>query len=95
MALTIVVLLTALFFMAFISVYIYLLSDNAVDLHRHRQHHNPPSSSSSSSLRFRSSKGGGLDPSTVEALSLIAYSAHTMHTIGCSICLIEFEETKS
>lgn len=97
MALTILVLLTALFFMAFFSVYIRRLSDDAADLHRRRQHHNTPSSSSSSSstLRFRPSKGRGLDPSTVGSLPLIAYSAHATHPIDCAICLTEFEERET
>ncbi|CAK9174712.1 unnamed protein product [Ilex paraguariensis] len=92
MALTILVLLTALFFMGFFSIYIRRFTgyenDGSTDVRRRRQ----PSPPSSSSLRPHHYPKG-LDPATVKSLPLIHYGADANHPIeDCLICLGEFEE---
>lgn len=81
MALTIVVLLTALFFLGFFSVYIrrYGAVSEAVS---------PPNS------RHPPSKGGGLDTAAVNSLPLIPYgrTAKQLMIDDCPICLSEFNE---
>uniref|UniRef100_A0A5B7ADK6 RING-type E3 ubiquitin transferase n=1 Tax=Davidia involucrata TaxID=16924 RepID=A0A5B7ADK6_DAVIN len=94
MALTILVLLVALFFMGFFSIYIRRFSDDsAVDISRRRQRHNgpPPPQTSSRSNPHK----GGLDPSAVRSLPLIPYGGDAKHPIDCSICLSEFEERET
>ncbi|KAL2511173.1 RING-H2 finger protein ATL57 [Abeliophyllum distichum] len=97
MALTVVVLLAALFFMGFFSVYI-----------RRFTAEDASSSSSSSSSDFRprrnptptSNHNKGLDPSTMKSLPLVAYgvgvgvgvAAKHQMIEDCPICLSEFEE---
>ncbi|KAA8544150.1 hypothetical protein F0562_022214 [Nyssa sinensis] len=98
MALTILVLVVALFFMGFFSIYIRRFADDsAVDISRRRQHHHgpPPQNASSSVPPSRSNHLKGLDPSTVRSLPLIAYGGDPKHPIDCAICLSEFEEKET
>lgn len=96
MALTILVLLTAMFFMVFFSIYIRRLArEEAAGLRRGSGEQNPPSSSYSGVGRLCANrKGKGLEPSTIELLPLVSYreDAKQLSTVtGCSICLTEFE----
>ncbi|KAJ9699340.1 hypothetical protein PVL29_008104 [Vitis rotundifolia] len=89
MALTVIVLLTALFFMGFFSVYIRRFAeDNAVEMSRRRRHPNPPASSSSRSP----TPSKGLDPSTVSSLPLFSYHGDAKETLDCPVCLTQFED---
>ncbi|KAA8550291.1 hypothetical protein F0562_001975 [Nyssa sinensis] len=96
-ALTILVLLTALFFMGFFSICIRQFTDDGtVNIFRRRRNHVPPPQSSSSSLRpprFHPPKG--LDSSTVRSLPLISYGGDAKHRIDCAICLSEFEDRET
>ncbi|MCD7468707.1 hypothetical protein HAX54_007125 [Datura stramonium] len=89
MALTILVLLTALFFMGFFSIYIrhFTGETNAfvsTDGPRRRRSPSPPSS-------HRSCRKG-MEPSIVQSLPLISYGGAAEHLIeDCPICLTEFE----
>ncbi|GER48817.1 RING/U-box superfamily protein [Striga asiatica] len=78
MALTILVLLTALFFMGFFSVYIRRFGGGG----------GRPPSSAAAGPRQPENRRGGLDPSAVRSLPLVAYGGDG----SCSICLTEFEE---
>lgn len=82
-ALTILIILTALFFMGFFSVYIRRLSGDS-----------NPSTASSTNARPAPSKGSGLDPSAVNLLPLVAYNRAEKHPMmeDCPICLSEFQE---
>lgn len=87
LALTILILLTVLFFMAFFSLYIRRFStimnseDSSVS-----GHDRPP-------LRLRIRKhGGGYDTSTVRSLPVVPYGGESKICSDCSICLSEFEE---
>ncbi|KAL2541063.1 RING-H2 finger protein ATL57 [Abeliophyllum distichum] len=86
MALTILLLLTVLFFMAFFSVYIRRLADEDTrSSSDHRQRRNP-------SLPSPSNRKG-LDPSTIKSLPLVACGVTAKHRIEeCTICLSEFED---
>ncbi|XP_027084750.1 RING-H2 finger protein ATL57-like [Coffea arabica] len=89
MALTILVLLTALFFMGFFSIYIRRFAEeDSTDISRRRRH--PP--------RLRdghNQKNAGVDPATVKSLPLVSYRGGTKQLItDCPICLSEFEETE-
>ncbi|KAI8524185.1 hypothetical protein RHMOL_Rhmol13G0130200 [Rhododendron molle] len=91
MALTALVLLTALFFMGFFSLYLRRFSDSLSSSSRRR----PSSPFSSSSLLplWRSSNyPKGLDPSTVRLLPIVSYGGDAKHLIDCVICLCEFED---
>ncbi|PIN07127.1 hypothetical protein CDL12_20309 [Handroanthus impetiginosus] len=89
MAIIIVVLIAALFFMGFFSIYIRHCSD---------------SSGSASSIRRalsmrarRAAAARGLDPSVIETFPTFSYSEVKDHKIGkgtleCAVCLNEFEE---
>ncbi|XAR59691.1 hypothetical protein NMG60_11015614 [Bertholletia excelsa] len=88
MALTVLVLLTAFFFMGFFSIYFCrLVDDNAADPSRRRRHRALPSS--------YPSKPKGLDPSAVQALPVFSYTGDSKHPIDCAICLSEFEERET
>ncbi|KAI5666453.1 hypothetical protein M9H77_16306 [Catharanthus roseus] len=98
MALTILVLLTAIFFMGFFSIYIRRSAQEesaaAADTRRHRRH-SPRLSSSSSGLINNNRKGKGLDPTVVQALPLISYCEDAKQLItDCPICLTEFQENE-
>ncbi|CAA0841238.1 RING-H2 finger protein ATL57 [Striga hermonthica] len=85
MALTILVLLTALFFMGFFSVYIRRFGGGG----------GGPPSSAAAGPRRQEKRRGGLDPSAVRSLPLVAYGGDGRHrgaAGGCPICLTEFEE---
>ncbi|KAF3657078.1 putative serine carboxypeptidase-like 51-like [Capsicum annuum] len=93
MALTILVLLTALFFMGFFSIYIRHFTNEptavvAGDDDDHRRRRNLPASSTTI---YRSCRKG-MDSSTIESLPLISYGGAAKHLMeDCSICLTEFE----
>lgn len=97
MALTILVLLTALFFMGFFSIYIRRFGDGTTNLSHRRRHHRPsPSSSSSSSFAALSFSYKGIDLSVVQSLPVLPYDAKEFtSTTACSICLSEFVEEES
>ncbi|KAM3303025.1 RING-H2 finger protein ATL57 [Capsicum chacoense] len=94
MALTILVLLTALFFMGFFSIYIRHFTNEptavvAGDDDDHRRRRNLPATSSTNVHR---SCRKGMDSSTIESLPLISYGGAAKHLMeDCSICLTEFE----
>ncbi|KAJ8551937.1 hypothetical protein K7X08_028380 [Anisodus acutangulus] len=90
MALTILVLLTALFFMGFFSIYIRHFtgvttsSSSSATGDGHRRHLSPPSSQRSCRK--------GMDPAAVQSLPLVTYGGTAEHLIeDCPICLAEFE----
>ncbi|PHT35081.1 hypothetical protein CQW23_26881 [Capsicum baccatum] len=94
MALTILVLLTALFFMGFFSIYIRHFTNEptavvAGDDDDHRRRRNLPATSTTNVHR---SGRKGMDSSTIESLPLISYGGAAKHLMeDCSICLTEFE----
>ncbi|CAI9104946.1 OLC1v1003746C1 [Oldenlandia corymbosa var. corymbosa] len=93
MALTILVLLTALFFMGFFSIYIRRFAEeDSADLRR-RRHPSQPGTTTSTGLR-NGQKVGGVDSSTIKALPLVSYRGNPKQliTTDCTICLSEFEE---
>ncbi|XP_060169684.1 RING-H2 finger protein ATL57 isoform X2 [Lycium barbarum] len=90
MAVTILVLLTALFFLGFFSIYIRHFTGNTTTPSssdaddRRRRHLSQPSS-------HRSCRKG-MDPAAVQSLPLVTYSGAAEHLIeDCPICLAEFE----
>ncbi|KAG9144001.1 hypothetical protein Leryth_013892 [Lithospermum erythrorhizon] len=88
MALTILILLTFLFFISFFSVYINIRrfsNQETSDISRRRA----PSPASRVVVMKK-----GLDPSTISALPLVSYrrSAKQGNIEDCIICLSEFEE---
>ncbi|KAK6936127.1 Zinc finger, RING-type [Dillenia turbinata] len=94
MALTILVLLTALFFMGFFSVYIRRFADeNSVDLSRRRRngHHSTAQSSAAQQTGMLCTRQG-LDPAAVRSLPMFSYDADAKHPIDCAVCLTEFED---
>ncbi|KAL4591626.1 hypothetical protein LXL04_004595 [Taraxacum kok-saghyz] len=88
LALTILVLLTVLFFMAFFSLYIRRFSSvsNSDDSLSGRRRSAP---------HLRRDKHGGLDASTVRSLPVVPYSADSKIWGECSICLSEFQERET
>lgn len=94
MALTILVLLTAVFFMGFLSIYIRRLArEESAGIRRGGSgEQNNPSSGVGQLCVNR--KGKGLEPSTIQLLPLVSYREDAKQLImitGCSICLTEFE----
>ncbi|XP_057479435.1 RING-H2 finger protein ATL57-like [Actinidia eriantha] len=89
-ALTALILLTALFFMGFFSIYIRRFGSASASRRRIPR----PSYPSSSSLPpWRSTIfHKGLDPSAVRSLPLISCGGGAKQHIDCAICLGEFEE---
>ncbi|KAJ9554715.1 hypothetical protein OSB04_009329 [Centaurea solstitialis] len=86
LALTILVLLTVLFFMAFFSLYIRRFSDDNSSADQISGRRQP------TTARFRTDKrGGGLDPEAVRVLPLVPYDDGLKIWGECSICLSEFE----
>ncbi|KAL3849580.1 hypothetical protein ACJIZ3_011462 [Penstemon smallii] len=88
MALTILVLLTALFFMGFFSVYIRRFSATTNHLPSPPRHHRPQPST-------YKRNNGGLDPSAVNSLPIVSYCEAAKHRIiidDCPICLTEFQD---
>lgn len=96
MALTAIVLLTALFFMGFFSLYLRRFADSPSSFSsRRRRPSSPFSSSYSLPLRRPSNhhRPEGLDPSSVRLLPLVSYNRDAKkQTYECVICLCEFEE---
>ncbi|XP_010241676.1 PREDICTED: RING-H2 finger protein ATL57-like [Nelumbo nucifera] len=87
MALTVVVLLTALFFMGFFSIYIRRFAEeNTLDLSRRRRQQRRAGSASSASCPR------GLDPNTVKSLPVFAYDGSAKEPVDCVVCLSEFDE---
>ncbi|KAL0460120.1 UNVERIFIED_CONTAM: RING-H2 finger protein ATL57 [Sesamum latifolium] len=91
MVLTLLVLLTALFFLAFFSVYIRRLSSSASE---------DPAGTPSSASRNRTpppNQKGGLDSSAVNSLPLVAYGEAAKHPVidDCAICLSELRERET
>ncbi|KAF9599035.1 hypothetical protein IFM89_033380 [Coptis chinensis] len=107
MALTVLVILTALFFMGFFSVYLRRYGgDSPIEFSRPRRRRNQrrrtPSSSSSaatSSLSRSRLSGGscrGVDPMIVKSLPLFIYNDENVkEPLDCAVCLSEFEERES
>ncbi|KAF7119758.1 hypothetical protein RHSIM_Rhsim13G0102000 [Rhododendron simsii] len=92
-ALTALVLLTALFFMGFFSLYLRRFADSPSSSPRPRPRPSSPFSSSSLLPLWRSSNyPKGLDPSAVRSLPLVSYGGDAKHPIDCVICLCEFED---
>ncbi|PIM98308.1 hypothetical protein CDL12_29213 [Handroanthus impetiginosus] len=89
MALTILVLLTALFFLGFFSAYIRRFAAAAED--------SSPTSSASLRRPPPCNRKGGLDISAVNSLPLVAYGKAARHPMidDCPICLSEFFETET
>ncbi|KAE8700202.1 Ring/U-Box superfamily protein, putative isoform 1 [Hibiscus syriacus] len=95
MVLTVVVLLTALFFMGFFSIYIRRFSeDPTVHLSRRRRYRGGPLNSFPfpSDLHRVSASIKGLDPITIRSLPVYSYRGNAKYQIDCPICLSEFEE---
>ncbi|XP_011088808.1 RING-H2 finger protein ATL57 [Sesamum indicum] len=90
MVLTLLVLLTALFFLAFFSVYIRRLSSSA------SEDTGTPSSASRNRTPPPNQKGG-LDSSAVNSLPLVAYGKAAKHPMidDCTICLSELRERET
>ncbi|KAK3043632.1 hypothetical protein RJ639_001694 [Escallonia herrerae] len=90
MALTVLVLLTALFFMGFFSVYIRRLTEDAAGTDEVRRRRHPHGGS----LRAYSTGPyplKGLDPTVIESLPVLPYTAATKQATDCTVCLSEFE----
>ncbi|WRX34800.1 zinc finger protein [Theobroma cacao] len=95
MALTIVVLLTALFFMGFFSIYIRRFSEEpTAHLSRRRRYRGGSLDTLSlpSDRHHVSTPRKGLDPTTVGSLPVYSYHGDAKYQIDCAICLSEFEE---
>ncbi|KAK1429144.1 hypothetical protein QVD17_11347 [Tagetes erecta] len=84
LVLTILVLLTVLFFMAFFSLYLRRFS------HSDTGRASPPPR-----LHLHSKRGGGVDASTVQSLPNVLFGSDTKTWSECSICLTEFEERET
>ncbi|XP_021692097.2 RING-H2 finger protein ATL57-like [Hevea brasiliensis] len=91
MALTVLVLLAALFFMGFFSIYLRKFStDPTPDFSSHRRN-NPTTPVRQSRAASGSSKG--LDPQVIRSLPVYSYyHEDAKYQIECAICLGEFEE---
>ncbi|XVE79357.1 hypothetical protein DITRI_Ditri14bG0051700 [Diplodiscus trichospermus] len=95
MALTLVVLLTALFFMGFFSIYIRRMSeDTTAHLSRRRRFRGGQLDSFllPSDHQHGSATRKGLDPTIVRSLPVYAYHGNAKYQVDCAICLSEFEE---
>ncbi|XP_031123058.1 RING-H2 finger protein ATL57-like isoform X2 [Ipomoea triloba] len=100
LALTVLVMLTALFFIGFFSIYIRHFTAGAAaggggggeaedELRRRHPSHPPPPSST---LRCHAGGRKGLDPSAISALPAVLYGGAAVHVMEeCPICLSEFE----
>ncbi|KAK8582238.1 hypothetical protein V6N13_145220 [Hibiscus sabdariffa] len=103
MALTVLVLLTSVFFMGFFSIYIRRFSeDTTAHLSRRRRYRGgrgplnsfPFPVPSGSDLHRVSASRKGLDPTTIGSLPVYSYHGNAVdkYQIDCPICLSEFEE---
>ncbi|OVA19476.1 zinc finger protein [Macleaya cordata] len=99
MALTVLVLLTALFFMVFFSMYLrrFAGDSSTMEISRRRRQQRRNNSSSPSPTSSFSSSRKGLDPSTVKSLPLFAYEIGNSKesSLDCVVCLSEFEEKET
>ncbi|XP_052194702.1 RING-H2 finger protein ATL57 [Diospyros lotus] len=87
MALTALILLSALFFVGFLSIYIRHCAEDATDFPpRRRRRQSPPT------WRPCSGSAKGLDPDVVRSLPVLSYGGGEKHPIDCAICLSEFED---
>ncbi|GAV72111.1 zf-RING_2 domain-containing protein [Cephalotus follicularis] len=97
-ALTLLVLLTALFFIGFFSIYIRRFADDtAVDISSRRRHHREPHDSSPSPSHRPSifSSRKGVDPAAVRSLPVYSYRGDSKYQIECCVCLRDFEENET
>ncbi|XP_058076371.1 RING-H2 finger protein ATL57-like [Magnolia sinica] len=89
MAVTLLVLLTALFFMAFFSVFIRRFAEDTA----------AATAAASHISRRRRQQQRGLDTTTVGALPLFSYNSISSSwkdpPVDCPVCLIEFEEKET
>ncbi|OWM68941.1 RING-H2 finger protein ATL57-like [Punica granatum] len=102
-ALTILILLGALFFMGFFSIYIRRFADaddTGLSIARGRRRHlrvlapsrsrRPPSGGPS-----RWVAGKGVDPAVIRALPTYAYDGSAKYQVDCPVCLSEFVEAET
>ncbi|KAK8550821.1 hypothetical protein V6N13_119324 [Hibiscus sabdariffa] len=99
MALTAVVLLTALSLMGFFSIYIRRFSeDPTAHLSRRRRYRGGGGPLNSfpfpSDLRHVWAPHKGLDPTTLGSLPVYSFRGNAKYQIDCPICLGEFEENQ-
>ncbi|KAI4322339.1 hypothetical protein L6164_022044 [Bauhinia variegata] len=92
-AYTMLVLLTALFFLGFISNYIRHFTEESAALRRRRR----PSTHMSWNYYSSSSCYGGVDPATIQSLPVFKYHSDVKQRqqqleLDCAICLSEFQE---
>ncbi|GAB4824821.1 hypothetical protein Ancab_007691 [Ancistrocladus abbreviatus] len=96
-ALTLLVLLTALFFVGLFSIYIRRFAeDSSVDLTRRRRGFPPDLSSSPFAARM-GGKGKGVDLAVLQALPVYAYGSSAKlgtDASECAICLSEYGESE-
>ncbi|XVF46797.1 hypothetical protein PTKIN_Ptkin03bG0057200 [Pterospermum kingtungense] len=94
-ALTVVSLLTVLFFIGFLSLYISRLCENSTSHHsRRRRYRGSPLDSLplQSDPHDVSTSLKGLDPTTIRSLPVYSYHGNAKYQIDCAICLSEFED---
>ncbi|KAJ7981079.1 putative Ring finger protein, partial [Quillaja saponaria] len=98
-AYTILVILTALSFLGFFSVYICQFAENssvAMSSRRRRRRRRRQRSSFSEYHRSSSTASHrGLDPDTIHSLPVYEHHEDTKHRVDCAICLSEFEEAEA
>ncbi|GAB4824820.1 hypothetical protein Ancab_007690 [Ancistrocladus abbreviatus] len=96
-ALTLSVLLTAIFFMSLFCIYIrHFAEDSSVDLTRRRRG-SPPDLSSSPFAARMGGKGKGVDLAVLQALPVYAYGSSAKlgtDASECAICLSEYGESE-
>ncbi|KAK8641382.1 hypothetical protein V6N13_010790 [Hibiscus sabdariffa] len=99
MALTVVVLLTALSLMGLFSIYLRRFSeDPTAHLSRRRRYRGGGGPLNSfpfpSDLHHVSAPHRGLDPTTLRSLPVYSYRGNAKYQVDCPICLSEFEENQ-
>ncbi|KAL5709712.1 RING-type E3 ubiquitin transferase [Ranunculus cassubicifolius] len=96
MALTLLVILSALVFMGFFSVYLRRFSDETPHGRRRRNRHETHTSSSSLDSRVSSAVSlyRGVPLSIVKSLPLFGYTGEKVQ-LDCAVCLSEFEERET
>ncbi|KAF5178537.1 Ring-h2 finger protein atl57 [Thalictrum thalictroides] len=101
MALTMLILLIALFFMGFFSVYLRNCDEDSRGAIRRRQRQQrrrsaeAAATSSSAASRISSGTSHGVDPLIVRSLPLVAYEKFEKEPFDCVVCLCEFEERET
>ncbi|EEF38681.1 RING-H2 finger protein ATL57 [Ricinus communis] len=95
MALTVLVLLSALFFMGFFSIYIRRFStEPASEFTSH--HPGPGTPSNQRPSRVVGGSRKGLDPEVIKSLPVYSYyHGEAKYQIECAVCLGEFEEKET